>query len=188
VSFIKQSRHRWKRELFARIAEHLNDLALEVEKATATSGADVPYAADHEQAARSRRMLPWLLVFVLAAIAGAFFWANHRTEKDSSSVTTVKSTEQGPQDDAKQAIAALLSGEQGERKVLTEQLGALAARVDHLERALASLERARAEIARPSNKESVGAEESPPLQRPNLQLQKRSLFAEEKRNSTEKPA
>ena len=50
-----------KQELFARLAENLNALALDVEEAIATNG---------EQAARSRRMLAWLLVIVLAAIAG----------------------------------------------------------------------------------------------------------------------
>jgi cell division protein FtsB len=162
-----------KREVFVRLAEHLNGLALEVEKTTAASGADVPYAADHEQAAAtdheqappSPRMLPWLLVIVLAAIAGAFFWVNSRAEKDlSSSVATVQSKPESsaaPQDDTKQAMAALLSGEQEQRKATTEQLGALAARVDKLERVLDKLESARAEIAGPSNKQSVGAEGRP---------------------------
>jgi hypothetical protein len=187
-----------KRELFARTAEHLNDLALGVEKAIATNGADVAYAADHkqaavadhEQAARSRRMLPWLLVIVLAAVAGAFFWANSRAERDPSSVASVQSKPEpspAPQDDTKQAIAALLSGEQGERKVLTEQLGALAARVDNLERAL---DKARAEIAGSSNKQSVGAEEKPTAAETKpLAPEEKPVRTEEKGTSTlEKPA
>src|SRR5258708_28580954 len=72
-----------KREVFARMAEHLNGLALEVERTIAANGADAARAADrkeavaadiaatdtaaadHQQAARPRRMLPWLSVIVL---------------------------------------------------------------------------------------------------------------------------
>src|SRR6266446_4832478 len=73
-----------KREVFARMAEHLNGLALEVERTIAANGADAARAADHKQAARPRRMLPWLSVIVLGVsvivlgiIAGAFFWTNN---------------------------------------------------------------------------------------------------------------
>jgi hypothetical protein len=190
-----------KRELFTRLAEHLNDLALEVEKSIATNGADVAYAADHKQAAatdhaqaaRSRWMLPWLLVIVLVTIAGAFLWANNRAEKDLSSVATLQSkpeTSPAPQDDTKLAIAALISGEQGERKVLTEQLSALAARIDNLERALDNLQRARAEIAGPRNKQSVGAEERPTAAQTKPSApEEMPVRAEEKCTSaTEKPA
>jgi hypothetical protein len=174
-----------KRELFARPAEHLNALALEVEKTIAPSdvaegaaGAEAPvsvsllgsegvelgprghpdvdYAADHEQTARSDRMLPWLLVIALTAIAAALIWVNHRDEKDASLVPTVQSKAEPsvPQDDAREVMAAVLSEHQRERKVLTEQLNALVARVD-------DLEKARAEIAVPSAKQSVSAEEKP---------------------------
>ena len=43
-----------------------------------------------------------------------------------------------------------------------EQLTALAARVDNLVTALDNLKTARVEIAEPSNKNSIGAEEKPP--------------------------
>ena len=78
-----------KREVFARTAEHLIDLALEVEKTIATNSVDIAragareeavateIAAAHHQGARPRRMLTWLLVVVLGAIVGAFFWANN---------------------------------------------------------------------------------------------------------------
>jgi hypothetical protein len=65
-----------------------------------------------------------------------------------------------PQDETKQAIATLLSGEQAERKILMEQLSGLAARVDNLVRAIDNL-KTRAEITGPSNNESVRAEEKP---------------------------
>jgi len=175
-----------KREVFARTAEHLNALALEVEKTIATNSADKGTrgesehmaragdreeavatdiaAAPHQQAARPRRMLPWLLIVGLGGIVGAFFWANNPA-KEYWSLFTLQSkheTSPAPQDETKQAIASLLSGEQAERKILMEQLSALAARVDNLVTALDNLKTARAELVGPSNKESVGAEEKPP--------------------------
>ncbi len=166
-----------KREVFAKTAEHLYALALEVEKTIATNGADVARAAVREepvatdiaaahqqQAARTRRMLPWLLVIVLVGVVGAFVWANKLAKEywPLSILQSKHETSPAPQDETRQAIATLLSGEQGERKILMEQLGALAAHVDNLARALDNLKAARAEIAGPSNKESVGAEEKPP--------------------------
>jgi BA14K-like protein len=170
-----------KREVFAKTAEHLNALALEVEKTIATNNADrgtrdecehVARAGDpeaavatdiaaahHPQAARSRRMLPWVLVFGLGSIIGAFFWANNPA-KEYWSLSTLRSKHEAssaPQDETEQAIAALLSGEQAERKILMEQLSGLGARVDDLARALDNLKT----IAGPSNKESIGAEEKP---------------------------
>jgi hypothetical protein len=173
-----------KRELLTRLAENLNALALDVEEAMATN---------NQQATRSRQMSSWLLVVVLAAIAGAaFFWVNNRAEKDASSVATMQSKPEpspAPQDSRDQATV-LLSNDQGERKVLTEQLGALAARVDTLERALANLERARAEIVGRSNKQSVGSGENHTAAetKPSAPEEK-PVRTEEKRISTlEKPA
>jgi hypothetical protein len=147
-----------KREVFAKTAQHLNALASEVEKTIATNGADkgtrgesehvaragdpeaaiaTNIAATHQpQAARPRRVLPWLLVKHEPAPA--------------------------PQDETKQAIAALQSGEQAERKILTEQLSGLGARLDNLAIALENLKISHAEIVGPSSKESIGAEEKPP--------------------------
>ena len=201
-----------KGEVFARTAEHLNALALEVGKTIATNGADTARAGDREeavatdiaaahrqQAARPRRMLPWLLVIVLGVIVGAFFWANNPA-KEYWSLSTLQSkheTSPAPQDETKQAIATLLSGEQAERKIWVEQLGVLAARVDNLvtalnnlETALDNLKTARAEIAGPSNKGSIGAEEKPPtaVTKPSAPEEK-PVPREESRTSTlESPA
>ena len=176
-----------KGEVFARTAKHLSALALEIEKTIATNSADKGTrgesvnmaragdreeavatdiaAAPHQQAVRPRRTLPWLLVIVLGGIVGAFFWRDNPV-KDYWFLYTLQSkheTSPAPEDQTKQAIATLLSGEQAERKILTEQLSALAARVDNLATALDNLKTARAEIAGPSNKVSVGAEEKPPI-------------------------
>jgi len=173
-----------KREVFARTAEHLNALASEIEKTIATNIVDkgtqgesvhVARPADHEQAvaadiavahqqsaARPRRTLPWLSVVVLGGIVAAF-WANNPVKEYWSLLPTLqlkRETSPAPQDETKRALATLLSGEQAERKILMEQLGALAARLDSLVTALDNFKTSRGEIAGPSSK--VGAEERPP--------------------------
>ena len=91
--------------------------------------------------AQSRWEPLWLCALVLIAIGGAVFWSN-RPGKDSSLVATVQSKAESsspPQDDTKQAAPALLKGTadqisdlQRQLKLLSEQIGALAARVDSL--------------------------------------------------------
>ena len=175
-----------KREVFAKTAQHLNALASEVEKTIATNGADkgtrgesehvarvgdpeaaiaTNIAATHQpQAARRHRVVAWLLVVVLGGIVGAFFWDNNPA-KNYWSLFNVQSKHEAspaPQDETKQAIAALLSGQQAERQILMEQLSGLGARLDNLAIALENLKISRAEIVGPSSKESIGAEEKPP--------------------------
>ena len=93
--------------------------------------------------AQSRWEPLWLCALVLIAIGGAVFWSN-RPGKDSYLVATVQSKAESsspPQDDTKQAAPALLKGTadqisdlQRQLKLLSEQIGALAARVDSLEK------------------------------------------------------
>jgi hypothetical protein len=165
-----------KREVFTKMAEHLNALAFELEKTIATTEANrvgIPdreepiapeVAAAHPQkAARPRRLLLLLPVIVFGAAAGALVWANSpAVETYWSLLQSKRETSPAPQDDIKQAIATLLSGEQAERKMLTEQVGALAARVGDLERTTDILKKASAEPPAPLNTGSVGAEEKPP--------------------------
>jgi hypothetical protein len=174
-----------KGEVFAKTAQHLNALASELEKTIATNSADKGARGDREymsragdreeavatdmtvvhQAARPRRTLAWLLAVGLAGVVGTFFWANNPAKEYWSfpSLRSKQETSPTAQDEMKQAIAALLSREQGERKILMEQLSGLAARVDNLARAVDNLRTTHAEIAGPSNKGSVGAEEKPPV-------------------------
>jgi Asp-tRNA(Asn)/Glu-tRNA(Gln) amidotransferase C subunit len=148
-----------KRELFTRVAEHITGLASAVQNEVAIEPANVIGAAttpvvdhpntpviDQKQANRSRQMLPWFVVVILIAAAGALVWP--RAEKTAPSVAALEAKAEpppAPQEDAKQTIANFLSAEDEKRKVLSEQLGALAARVDNLEKA-------HAEIAEPTTK------------------------------------
>src|SRR5258708_30643247 len=96
-------------------------------------------------------------------MGASFSWTNNPVKDYWSLLSTLQSkheTSPTPPDETKQAMATLLSGEQAERKILMEQLGALAARLDSLVTALDNLKTSRGEIAGPSNK--VGAEEKPP--------------------------
>lgn len=164
-----------KGQMFAKMAEHLNGLALELEKTIAASGSHATQAelhrtssssatVDHEEAAaievatavdaagtdpealrpqpvtRSRRLIPWLLLVVVAAVAGSLLWANVPPDWANEHITRYSSLFAGPsrnkpapsRDDSK-TMADLLAGEQRQRKELLEQLSALAARIKHLE-------------------------------------------------------
>ena len=95
-----------------------------------------PFNRDHNSTGpvRSRWVPLWIMAVILIAIGVAVFWGPNRPEKEPSSIATVQSKTEpstAPQDDIKQAIAAL----QQTVKLLSEQVGALAARVDSLERA-----------------------------------------------------
>ena len=173
-----------KREVFATTAEHLNALASEIEKTLATNTVDkgmegesvhVARPADHEvavaanaavadeqSARRPRRIFPWLLVVVLGGSVTGLFWANPVREHWSllSNSQSKRETSPAPQDETRQAIATLLSGEQAERKILVEQMVALAARLDSLVTALDNFKTSRGEVTELSNK--VGAEEKLP--------------------------
>jgi BA14K-like protein len=168
-----------KTELFATLPQKLRALALQVEETIATND---------ERAVSSRQLLLWSLAIVLATIVGtAFFWVSNGAEKDSPSGAILQSKpESSPalQDHGQAAMGLPLSIYQGDRKVLTEQLGTLAARVEILEN---NLERARAEIARSSNKQSVDSEQNPtaaetktstPVENPVRSEEKRSTMPE----------
>ena len=106
-----------------------------------------------ERPTKLLRMRAWLVVAFLIAAAGAFVLA--RTEKDPSLPALEAKVEPppaprqevklpapqqdaklpAPEKDAKQVIAEFKSAEEDKRKLLTQQLDALAARIDNLEKA-----------------------------------------------------
>jgi hypothetical protein len=184
-----------KRELFARVAEHISGLASAVQKELVVPPdvvdfvnqrpTDVIRGGESKEAKAANsiivpkhatellRMHPWLAVVVLLAAAGAFVLI--RAEKDSSfpALEATVDPAQAPQEATDQAIADLKqtimdfrSTEDDRRRLLSQQLDALAARVDNLEKA-------RAEIAEPTTKleaETV----SEPTAKPGREILRRS--------------
>ena len=102
-----------------------------------------------------RRAFPWILILLLIAVGGAFLWTNYQSVSKSPIVAQPIAEPPTPREvadeQARQALAALqqtvkdvqtsqqdaaetisklqqqISAEQGQRKLLSEQLGALSA-------------------------------------------------------------
>jgi len=152
-----------KRQLFARVAEQIgglasavqSELAAEPARAIDAAGpmpANVIAIADHDKAdaadltlpakpvKKSRHMRPWLVAAVLVAAAGGAF-VLLRAEKDSlfPALEAKADPPQAPQQEAKETLAEFRSAEENKRKLLTQQLDVLAARIDHLEKAHAEV-------------------------------------------------
>jgi hypothetical protein len=166
-----------KRDVFAGMAQHLNALAFELEKTLATAEANNVETPDHKEpdapdvtapdlqkVTRPRRLLLLLPVIFIGAIAGALVWANSlAAEKYWSLLQAKHEPSPAPQGDTKQAIADLLSGERAERKMLAEQVSALAARIGDLEKTADTLKKASADSAELLSTRSTSAEEKPAL-------------------------
>ncbi|MGA2058426.1 MAG: BA14K family protein [Bradyrhizobium sp.] len=163
-----------KQEMFIRIAEHLNALALELETSTkiGTDRGDGPKDDDNavfnlppqrpqQPAAWPRRVLPWMLVIVLGGTSGTLIWANSPAQKYRSFMQA--KPEAAPQDNSSQTELTLrLSGEQAERELLLERMTALAGRLDGIESSLDSLKKASAETTAAISAGSAGAETKSP--------------------------
>jgi septal ring factor EnvC (AmiA/AmiB activator) len=101
-----------------------------------------PLNRDHKGSgsARPRWMPLWLFVLIFVAIGWAVFWGNNRREKDSPQIAAVQAKAESStpsQDDKDQAVAALQQTVKHAIDQISElqrQVGALAARVDSLER------------------------------------------------------
>ena len=106
-----------------------------------------------------RRVFPWILILLLIAVGGAFLWTNYQSVSKSPVVAQPTAEPPTPREvadePARQALAALqqtvkdlqtsqqdaaekisklqqqISAEQGQRKLLSEQLGALSARLEN---------------------------------------------------------
>ena len=112
--------------------------------------------------ARRRQIVPMFLVLALVALGGGLYLASHQIRGDSTAQHLAVTTSALSQEDLKQALAPLqqsikdlqaasqraadqtsdfqrqLSAEQGEQKLLAEQVGALSARVDRVTNAEAA--------------------------------------------------
>jgi hypothetical protein len=196
-----------KREVFIRIAEHLNALALELETSVKT-GSGGGSASEHEEIAafnlpqtdqqpapQPRRKLPLLLVIVFGAISGALIWANSPAEIYRS---FMQSKHEPTQHDTvnQSAVALLFSGEQAERKLLSDRVTMLAdrlttltGRLDDIRTSLDALQKARAETAEPPNTGSTNAEAKLPAAEnaPPPQVEKPAP-AESRISSAENPS
>jgi hypothetical protein len=121
-------------------------------------------SANHSNyaSARRRQILPMLLVLVLVALGGGLYLVSHRNRGDSIAQQQAETTSPVSREDLKQALAPLqqsirdlqaasqraadqtsdfqrqLSAQQGEQKLLAQQVGALSARVDHVTNAQAA--------------------------------------------------
>ena len=205
-----------KREVFIRIAEHLNALALELETSIKT-GSDggggskhdggggskqeeiaafnVP-RTDQQPAPQPRRKLPWLLAIFVGAISGALIWANSPSAIYRSFMQSKH--EPTAQDTLNQAAVTLLfSGEQAERKLLLDRMTMLAdrlttltGRLDDIKSSLDTLQKARAETAEPLNTGSANAEAKLPTveNAPPPPVEKPVSTAESRVSSAENPA
>jgi uncharacterized protein HemX len=114
---------------------------------------------------RPRRMLPWVLILLLAVAIAAVLWASNRIGSEYSPLAAVRPNAgpslaaeladkdavanlqqtiqelQAAQQRAAEQISGLqrqISAEQGQRKLLSEQLGGLSVRVDSLQGANAA--------------------------------------------------
>jgi hypothetical protein len=163
-----------KREVFIRIAEHLNALALELETSTKI-GADGGDASKLDNAAvfnlppkgprqaaawTPRRMLSWMLVLILVGTSGTLIWTNSPAEKYRFFMQSKQ--EPTPQDNSNEAVALRFSAEQAERKLLSARMTALTGRLDDIESSLDSLKKARDETTEALNPGFAGAAETRP--------------------------
>jgi BA14K-like protein len=135
-----------KRDLFARIAEHLNSLALEIETDMATRVADPPIPppaqpdlighkgpADHiGKASRARRQLASSFLLALILVGGVFFWTMNRAEMSSFLFANFHPKTDPAGSDANERLAAFLSGETRDREAIKDQLSTLNSRLDGL--------------------------------------------------------
>jgi hypothetical protein len=154
-----------RRELFARVAEHITGLVSAAQNELAVEPADVVHAADLKkvdaleppvpprQGTRSHR-IAWVSAVAFAAAAGvAAAGAYVLASAEKGPFTALEAnmvSPPAPQEDTKQAIAEIKqaiaefrSAEEDKRKLLSQELAALAARV-------ANFEKARAEIVEPA--------------------------------------
>jgi|SRR6185312_5527140 len=139
-------------------ADHRDAVAADAGATEHQGTATAKVAAPVRKTKRSRRIIAGLLI--VAAIAGPLVWTTGYAdwaEKQvegflSPSIEQPKREPSALSDGTKQAITALMSTEQSERKAISEQLKALGSRIDHLEGELDKLKNAPAQTMGQANK------------------------------------
>jgi BA14K-like protein len=164
-----------RRPLFAKIAEHLNSLALEIETETATS-IDPPItppqspvdvvratpAGGLPRATRSWHQFSLSFLVALVAVAGIIFWEMNRMEMQSFSSANLLAKTELASGDSYQKLAAMLSDEKRDREIISDQLSTLNTRFDGLVKELDDLKSLRTASIAPSVKATVGQNEPLP--------------------------
>jgi len=166
-----------KGQLFIKTAEHLNALALELEKtvngvgqAPALKSVPSPLINDREETvisvdtgnvqprARSHRMLTLMLLGL--ALVG-FIGASSQKAKEywSYAFRPTQETASASSEQTTEAIATLLSTDQAERRKIIENLNALTARLDILVSSLKNPNAARVETEEQSGNEAAVSEQ-----------------------------
>ena len=170
-----------KGQVFIKTAEHLNALALELEKTLKgvdpapghesvpgrfaggrEEGAFPSNTGDLDQQARPRKILTWFLLFL--TVTAGVLGASSQKAKEYWSSYTLGPTLQMPSassEQTTQVVAALLSGDQADRKKILEQLNELTARVDILITSLKNANAPPEQIAERANDDLAVAEEKP---------------------------
>jgi BA14K-like protein len=176
-----------KQAMFTRIAEHLNSLAMDLEKTMATPIVNPGGTWEKENvvinapphpgtAVRPHHYLRWVGIVVLGVVVSGTLlgWLTERTSLDRywslletthqlGDPATQELGDPATRDNPNQMLTALVSTEQVERKALSERLTALAGRLDNLGGKIDNLEKASAETAKLLlTTGSTGAEAGPP--------------------------
>jgi len=146
-----------KREMFTRIAEHLNALAMDLESTTASAtlnGGDtsqnenvVINATSHPgTTVRPRHYLRWAGIVVLGVVLSGTLlgWLTGGMAPNP----THERTELVPRDNPNATLTAFISTEQVQRKALLDRMTTIAGRLDNLDSKLDNLEKTNAERAK----------------------------------------
>jgi BA14K-like protein len=167
-----------RRALFARIAEHLNSLALEIETEPGTKASHDASAAPpdrqvdlapHDAVPIDKQGRSWLrltlslpvALIVIVAAGTVFFSSMNRAGTHSLSFASLLPGTEPPPQDAAHQIEAFLSEEREGRKAFGDQLTALIIRIDGLAKKIDDLKSWNTGSLAPSSKGAIGQEDRP---------------------------
>ena len=177
-----------RRQLFGRIAEHLNSLALEIETEAKTTLIDEPSATPDQhvnladaprsftQPSASRAFMATASLPVIACRNDSYCRSGHMgTEPHRIRFRKLGGKSRVGVPGVSSRVRDAAAEERGQRKAFNDQLNALIARLNHVAKDLDDLKSLRAGVsAAPSTKGGVSQEDTRLLARkPNLSLRKK---------------